>query len=612
MADDPEASRIRRERDRRTAVERLRIDRERHDRQTELARLERPVAPRGGGTGRGSEGPTPLRMVSSPRESSTPEIVASGGGIVRGAAHPGPREIGGSIPLKEVQAFLQDEPLERFDLVAVNTLELLKIAEEARRDPSLLEPVADRAEALMLRVKRELDDPLSAGAFLRDQTVLWYEQSQADPAWAERMPQRWGGLFTESRSSGGRTVPWVNARLSTLRDMATREGKLGRPGSAASSRGTRRARPRPDAPPLSRSTPRWCSRYSTTWRAIRAIRRRRSRSSGCSELAVRRQVATVNDSLAMIFSGPESGPFVVLHPNRYPRCEELLIRPPGPGALGAALAFTLAPGRPLRKGTGRLHAAGEAGSDRGGHAEGDESPRDQTTSTWTRPPCGGTVRIERCVGNDRGRGETGSNEARAAAEGLSGARRVRRAPWRWPSRTPSSASRSSPSSGAGGPRACRCSSPSCRRGRSPRRSRPTTSTWRLSWVNWSRATPTGGRRTSSGSRAAGGSCAKDPTRKGYDTGPNTRSPDRPRGEFSRRSRTADRWAIFPSVWIRARYSSNGYTGSHPPTGARDRRWILSSPPDASVPRPLKYHSGAATTRPDPRAWDSKNFEVSGK
>ncbi len=375
MADDPEASRIRRERERRTAVERLRIDRERHDRQTELARLERPVAPRGGGTGRGSEGPTPPRMVSSTRESSTPEIVASGGGIVRGAAHPGPREIGGSIPLKEVQAFLQDEPLERFDLVAVNTLELLKIAEEARRDPSLLEPVADRAEALMLRVKRELDDPLSAGAFLRDQTVLWYEQSQADPAWAERMPQRWGGLFTESRSSGGRTVPWVNARLSTLRDMATREGKLGgrirrklsRDKTSQAATG-RTAAQQINAEVVQSILDDLASHPRDPETPLPLVR--------LSELAVRRQVATVNDSLAIIFSGPESGPFVVLHPNRYPRCEELLIRPPGPGASGAALAFTLAPGRPLRKGTGRLHAAGEAGSDRGGHAEGDESPRD--------------------------------------------------------------------------------------------------------------------------------------------------------------------------------------------------------------------------------------------
>ncbi|HLM70038.1 MAG TPA: hypothetical protein VK423_01465 [Thermoplasmata archaeon] len=375
MADDPEAARIQRERERRTAVERLRIDRERLARQTELARLERPVAARGAGTDRGSGGANAPGMPSRTGESPIPSAVPPAGRTVRGSARPEHREIGGSIPLKEVEAFLQDEPLERFDLVAVNTLELPKIAEEARRDPSLLEPVADRAETLMVRVKRELDDPLSAGAFLRDQTVLWYERSETDAAWTERMPQRWGGLFAESRSSGGRTVPWINARLSALRDRATREGKLrGRIRRKLSrDRATQTATGRTAAQQINAEVVQsilddMASHPRDPETPLPLVR--------LSELAVRRQVATVNDSLAMIFSGPESGPFVVLHPNRYPRCEELLIRPPGPGASGAALAFTLAPGRPLRKVTGRLHPAGETGSERGGHAEADGSPRD--------------------------------------------------------------------------------------------------------------------------------------------------------------------------------------------------------------------------------------------
>src|SRR5208282_662258 len=204
---------------------------------------------------------------------------------------------------------------------------------------------------------------LSAGAFLRDQTVLWYEKSEADAAWTERMPHRWGGLFAESRSSGGRTVPWINARLSALRDMATREGKLGGRirRKLSRDRATQTATGRTAAQQINAEVVQsilddMASHPRDPETPLPLVR--------LSELAVRRQVATVNDSLAMIFSGPESGPFVVLHPNRYPRCEELLIRPPGPGASGAALAFTLAPGRPLRKGAGRLHPAGETGSER--------------------------------------------------------------------------------------------------------------------------------------------------------------------------------------------------------------------------------------------------------
>jgi hypothetical protein len=103
----------------------------------------------------------------------------------------------------------------------------------------------------------------------------------------------------------------------------------------------------------------------------------------------------VNDALAVLFGSPESGPFVILHPNRYPECEELAIRPPLAAATGAALAYRLVPGPASRKG-GRGRAGGEGAGEEGGgdgaddgSAEGedgasiwDASP--VTGETWTR------------------------------------------------------------------------------------------------------------------------------------------------------------------------------------------------------------------------------------
>ncbi len=241
-------------------------------------------------------------------------------------------------------------------------MDLPNLAAQARRDPEMLGKVATRLQALMGRVKHDVDDPLTAGAFLRDQIVRWYERSRDDGTWSERMPLAWGGLFAESRITGGRTVPWINVRLAAVRDRIAREGDL-----------AGRIRQRLSRDRSARAATARTPSQQINGEVAQAIlddvaARAREPDSPLplvrlSELAVRRQIATVNDALAQIFNGPETGPFVVLHPNRYPQCEEMLIRPPGPGATGAALAFTLAPGRHARGGGRGRGVDGGRGSD---------------------------------------------------------------------------------------------------------------------------------------------------------------------------------------------------------------------------------------------------------
>ena len=172
------------------------------------------------------------------------------------------------------------------------------------------------------------------------------------------MTERWAGLFADSRVGGGRLQPWINVRLWTMREEAARAGpfrqklKRGltrdRGAEAALGRTAHQqilaevaqallddlaARPRPADP------------------SVPLVR--------LSELAVRRQVPTINDSLALLFSAPETGPFVLLHPNRYPDCEEVVLRPPVAGATGAALAYSLVMGRSARKPSGRTRGPGD-------------------------------------------------------------------------------------------------------------------------------------------------------------------------------------------------------------------------------------------------------------
>ena len=59
-----------------------------------------------------------------------------------------------------ITAFLKTNRTERFDLQMLNALRLPTLLEEAHGDPALITAAAQQAEALMVRVKQELDDPL--------------------------------------------------------------------------------------------------------------------------------------------------------------------------------------------------------------------------------------------------------------------------------------------------------------------------------------------------------------------------------------------------------------------------------------------------------------------
>ncbi len=244
-----------------------------------------------------------------------------------------------------VTTFLRSNRTEGFDIQTLNALPLSTLVERTRGDRAVIDAIAGQADELMARVKHDIDDPESAAALLRDQVRYWLRESAKDPAWTARMPDRWAGLFADSREHGGRLRRWLGDRLWTLRQEAVRGGSLGaRLRRSLGGRGAKMKVVVRDAPEEIRGE------------VAQAILDDLSTHPhdpaaplpliALSELAQRRQVVTVNDALGQLFSAPDGGSFVILHPNRYPDCPEVVIRPPSPRAKGAALAYTMGLLRP--------------------------------------------------------------------------------------------------------------------------------------------------------------------------------------------------------------------------------------------------------------------------
>ena len=397
MVNETDADRIQREKDRRRAEERLHIEREHHRRLHDVEVLRRTAphtgaeapdksttdtrregAPESDSTKPGSA------ALPAPRSSRQTETVPARASPVP-ASEPLPRPIGRPITSDILRDFLAIDPAERFDIQALNELPLAPLLKEGGGDPELLALLAERSQALMERVKREVDEPLSGGALLREFALRWYRLSPDDPSWGETVPDRWGGIFAESKVSGGRLHPWLNMRLWALHERSVREGRMRHRVRRTLSR--------------SRVTESVVSRTMTQQiqaevaQAVLDDLASRPRKADTpfplvrlSELAVRRQVPTVNDALASLFSASENGPFVVLHPNRYPDCEELQIRPPSGGTSGAALAFTLVTPKGARRPGSRTLASHESpeGTDGGGGpvAASEEGEELDSASIW--------------------------------------------------------------------------------------------------------------------------------------------------------------------------------------------------------------------------------------
>jgi len=124
----------------------------------------------------------------------------------------------------DLEALLQMNPEDRFDIETINALDMQALLAQARRNDGLLRDVSRMTKILMPRIKAETEEPTLVGAILRAKTLEWYRRSPWEPGWAETMPLRWGGIFHESRVPGGRLSRKLAVRLANLYIESSKAG----------------------------------------------------------------------------------------------------------------------------------------------------------------------------------------------------------------------------------------------------------------------------------------------------------------------------------------------------------------------------------------------------
>ncbi len=246
-----------------------------------------------------------------------------------------PRETRGSGELRD---FLKMNREEGFDLEALNVIDVRAVEKEAIGDFRLSREAVRQVEALMPRVRAETEDPGLAGAILRKKTLDWYRRSPY-PGWAEKMPPRWGGIFSDSMVPGGRLSHKLTTRLASLYTECAKAG--GWWGGLLRNRAIAKllggGPRRPHQPMMQQVAQAYLDDLATN-------HRNGDRPFGLerlSELARRIGSADMNRTLAELFRHEGGGPVIVLDPRFHPDIGGLIVRAPPPKAIGDAITYDL-------------------------------------------------------------------------------------------------------------------------------------------------------------------------------------------------------------------------------------------------------------------------------
>ncbi|MCI4361371.1 MAG: hypothetical protein L3J91_06665, partial [Thermoplasmata archaeon] len=116
-----------------------------------------------------------------------------------------------------VARFLEMDAFSRFDLLALNALDIPEVVRSSRSaDRATTRSVEQRSETLLRRVVGDTEKPADIASLVHDLVRISY-RSGHDPSGAASWPARaaasWGGLFYESRDPGGRRTARLADRL---------------------------------------------------------------------------------------------------------------------------------------------------------------------------------------------------------------------------------------------------------------------------------------------------------------------------------------------------------------------------------------------------------------
>ncbi len=232
----------------------------------------------------------------------------------------------------ELRAFFRMNPEEEFDIEAVNAIDFHALLREARAEKRYLKAAVRVAEALLPRVRAETEDPLLVGAILADKTLAWYLKSAADPDWAEFTPLRWGGIFYESRSPGGRLRRKLSTRLTDLiEECVNASGTTAvlRAGFSGMFRGSKQVKTAVQFA-LGSKRPRLTQQIAQAYLDDLAMNPRKEGASlplaHLSDVAKRNASTEVNNTLSELFRPESSRALIVLDPRFHPGMNAVLIQ----------------------------------------------------------------------------------------------------------------------------------------------------------------------------------------------------------------------------------------------------------------------------------------------
>jgi hypothetical protein len=276
----------------------------------------------------------------------------------------------------ELRTFLRMNPEEEFDIEAINSIDMHALVKEARADKRYLKAAVHTAEALLPRVRAETEDPLLVGAILADKTLAWYLKSGADPDWAEFAPLRWGGIFYDSRSPGGRLRRRLSTRLTDLIEQCVNESgttAVLRAGFSGMFRGSKQVKSAVQFA-LGSKRPRLTQQIAQAYLDDLAACPRHDSASlplpHLSDVAKRNASTEVNNTLSELFRPESSRSLMVLDPRFHPGLSAVTIQVVPPKNAEEAYTYDL-----VQRESGPLRDSGAA---RGAAAES------IPTSPWDR------------------------------------------------------------------------------------------------------------------------------------------------------------------------------------------------------------------------------------
>jgi len=242
---------------------------------------------------------------------------------------------------KALGPFLAMDAFENFDLDGLNQLDYNTVLGEAMPTKALAAETSKKTEALLTRLHQDIGDPDTIDDILRDRLVLWYRESPSKGSWAERASHAWSGLVAESKAAGGRKRTPLEKRLGDLKEACDARGKWIKPKPKKEAGGSPRrgvAAPPPDPAAVKAQV------VQAVLDDLAAGQKPAEPAYPLpvlSELAAKLTTQRVNQALAEIFKADVRGPYVILHPSRYPDCDITAIRPPAQGAKGGAMAYEI-------------------------------------------------------------------------------------------------------------------------------------------------------------------------------------------------------------------------------------------------------------------------------